>query len=225
MAKIQRQTMPELVSQEIQNFIEENSLQEGDKLPSVEAMSQMFGVGRSSLREALRYLEAIEVITVANGKGIFVRDVGTFRFAGKIKIESEKRFLLSILDVRRALEGKAVELAAKRITPVQIGEITEILNEYAKLKESGKSTSRIDLAFHHGVMRAAANPILGSVLESISSLYEKFFNEPLGEKKLFDETYEFHHTMFAAIAAHDPVRALAEFDKLMNCIEDIIKAY
>ncbi|SFJ14531.1 DNA-binding transcriptional regulator, FadR family [Paenibacillus sp. UNC496MF] len=225
MAKIQRQSMPELVSQEIQHFIEEQSLQEGDKLPSVEAMTQMFGVGRSSLREALRYLEAIDVITVVNGKGIFVRDVGIFRFAGKIKIEKEKRFLLSILDVRRALEGKAVELAAKRITPSQIRELTACLREYAKLKEAGQPTSQIDLAFHRGVMRAAASPILSSVLESISSMYEKFFHEPLGEQKLFDETYEFHHTMFAAIADHDPVRALAEFDKLMNCIEEIIKAY
>ncbi|GGD97085.1 FadR/GntR family transcriptional regulator [Paenibacillus nasutitermitis] len=225
MAKIQKQTMHELVSQEIQNFIEEKEMQEGDKLPSVEAMTHMFGVGRSSLREALRYLEAIEVITVVNGKGIYVRDVGTYRFAGKIKVENEKRFLLSILDVRRALEGKAVELAAKRITPAQIVELTECLDEYARLKESGKPTGQIDLAFHRGIMKAASNPILFSVLESISAMYEKFFNEPLGEQRLFDETYPYHHTMFEAIAAHNPELALAEFNKLMDCIESIIRTY
>ncbi|QHT58964.1 FadR family transcriptional regulator [Paenibacillus lycopersici] len=225
MAKVQRQTMPELISQEIQNLIEERGLKEGDKLPSVEVMTQLFGVGRSSLREALRYLEAVEIITVINGKGIYVRDVDTYRFSGKIKIEKEKRFLLSILDVRRALEGKAVELAAKQITPAQISELTACLEEYRKLKEAGKPTSRIDLNFHKGVMKAAANPILASVLESISSLYERFFNEPLGDGKLFDATYEYHHTMFAGIAAHDPEQALAEFNKLMDCIENIIRTY
>jgi len=81
------------------------------------------------------------------------------------------------------------------------------------------------LAFHRGIMRAAANPILYGVLESISDMYEKFFNEPLGDKSLFDETYPFHHTMFAAIAAHNPQQALAEFNKLMNCIENIIRTY
>jgi GntR family transcriptional repressor for pyruvate dehydrogenase complex len=217
--------MPELVSQEIQNYIEEKELREGEKLPSVAAMTHMFGVGRSSLREALRYLEAIDAITVVNGKGIYVRDVGTYRFAGKIKIEKEKQFLLSILDVRRALEGKAVELAAKRITQAQIGDLTVCLNEYIKLKEAGEHTAEIDLAFHRGIMRAAGNPILYSVLESISALYEKFFNEPLGEQRLFDETYEYHHTMFAAIAVHNPELALAEFNKLMNCIENIIRTY
>ena len=225
MAKIQKQTIHELVSQEIQNYIVEKDLQEGDKLPSVDAMTDMFGVGRSSLREALRYLEAIEVINVVNGKGIYVRDVGTYRFAGKIKVEKEKRFLLSILDVRRALEGKAVELAAKRITQAQIEELTACLNEYIKLKEAGEHTAQIDLAFHRGIMGAASNPILYSVLNSISDLYEMFFNEPLGEKRLFDETYEYHHTMFAAIAAHDPELALVEFNKLMDCIENIIRTY
>jgi GntR family transcriptional repressor for pyruvate dehydrogenase complex len=224
-AKIRRVNVHELVSQEIQKYIEVKELKEGDKLPSVEEMTLMFGVGRSSLREALRYLEAMDAILVVNGKGVYVRDVGIYRFAGKIKIEHEKRFLLSILDVRRALEGKAVELAAKRINANQIGEITECLNEYRKLKEAGSDTSKIDLAFHRGIMKAAGNPILFSVLESISVMYERFFNAPLGNIKLFDDTYLYHITMFDAIAAHDPQKALAEFTKMMDSIEGIIKKY
>ncbi len=225
MAKIHKQLMHELVSQEIQKYIEEKQLQEGDKLPSVEEMTRMFGVGRSSLREALRHLETIEIVKVVNGKGIFVSDVGTYRFAGKIKVENEKRFLLSILDVRRALEGKAVDLAAKRITPLQTAELDEILREYDKLKEADLDTSKIDLAFHRSVMRAASNPILFSVLESISGMYEKFFNEPLGDKRLFDETYPYHRSMFEGIAARDPEQAVAEFNKMMNRIEEIIRTY
>lgn len=225
MGKVQRVNVHELVSMEIQKYIEEKQLSEGDRLPSVEAMTNMFGVGRSSMREALRYLEAIEAITIVNGKGIFVGDVGTYRFAGKIKVENEKKFLLSILEVRRALEGKAVEMAAKRISDVQIKELTDVLAQYSKLKEAGADTSMIDLKFHRGIMKAAANPILSTVLESISGLYEKFFNDPLGDKSLFDSTYPFHFTMFDAIAKHDPRQALVEFDKLMDSIETIIKSY
>ncbi|QGQ96466.1 FadR family transcriptional regulator [Paenibacillus psychroresistens] len=225
MRKIQKIHLHEQVSQEIQNYIQENELKEGEKLPSVEAMTVMFGVGRSSLREALRYLEAIEIIRVENGKGIFVRDVDTFRFSGKVKVENEKKFLLSILDVRRALEGKAIELAAKHITPKQIKEIEVCLVEYKKLKEGNKDTSMIDLSFHHLIMKAAANPILESVLNSIADLYNKFFNDPLGNKQLFDDTYLFHFTMFKAISEHDAAGALEEFNKMMNCIEELITSY
>ncbi|MFD0693172.1 FadR/GntR family transcriptional regulator [Paenibacillus sp. GCM10027628] len=223
--KIQKVHLHELVAQEIQKYIEEKQLKEGDKLPSVEELTQMFGVGRSSLREALRYLEAVTVVKVENGKGIFVSEVGTFRFTGSVKIENEKRFLLSILDVRRALEGKAVELAARHITSKQIAELGEIVGEYRRLKDSGQDTSKIDLTFHRHIMKAASNPILESVLGSISGLYEKFFNEPLGNKRLFDATYPFHLTMYEAIVSHDPVSAMAEFNKHMDCIEELIKSF
>jgi GntR family transcriptional repressor for pyruvate dehydrogenase complex len=225
MKKIKKIHVHEQVSQEIQNYIREYNLQEGDKLPSVEEMTQMFGVGRSSLREALRYLETVEIVRVENGKGIFVRDIDTFRFTGKVKIENEKKFLLSILEVRRALEGKAVELAAKRITQKEIIELENCLEEYSRLKKSDQDTSMIDLTFHRLIIKSSANPILESVLQSISGLYVKFFNEPLGEKRLFDETYPFHNTMFQAIAKHDVKHALGEFNKLMDCVEDLIKTY
>ncbi|WP_028608526.1 FadR/GntR family transcriptional regulator [Paenibacillus harenae] len=225
MGKIQKLLVHELVSQEIQNYIQEKELKEGDKLPSVDEMTQMFGVGRSSLREALRYLEAVDIVRVENGKGIFVRDVDTFRFSGKVKVERERDFLLNTLDVRKALEGKAVELASKRITKAQIKELEDCLEEYRILKESHKDTSRIDLQFHRYVIKAADNAVLETVLDSMSGLYEKFFNEPLGDKQLFDETYPFHITMFDAIAAHDTERAMDEFHKMMACIEDKIRTH
>ncbi|WP_217592085.1 FadR/GntR family transcriptional regulator [Cohnella sp. GbtcB17] len=225
MKKIQKIHLYEQVSEELQNYIQEKELKEGDKLPSVERLTEMFGVGRSSLREALRYLEANEVVRIENGKGVFVRDMDTFRFSGKIKIEVERNSLLATLDVRRALEGKAIELAAKRITPKQIKEIEACLNEYRRLKELGVSTSKIDFTFHQLVNKAAANPILESVLESFSVLYNKFFDMPLGNTKLFDATYPFHFTMFDAIKAHDVPGALSEFNKLMDSLEEIIKNY
>ncbi|MFD2613443.1 FadR/GntR family transcriptional regulator [Paenibacillus gansuensis] len=225
MGKIRKVNVHELVAKEIQSYIEDKALQEGDKLPSMEEMVRMFGVGRSSLREAIRYLEAVDIVRVENGKGIYVRDVHSFRFTGKVKIENEKRFLLNVLDVRRALEGKAVVLAAGRATPKQIEDLTQCLDEYRALKEAGKDTSQIDLAFHRLVIKASGNAILESVLQSISGLYEKFFNEPLGDERLFDETYPFHITIYEAIADHDPKRAEQEFNRMMDSIEEIIKLY
>lgn len=225
MRKIQKILLHEQVSQEIKSYIQEHDLKEGEKLPSVEEMTQMFGVGRSSLREALRYLEAVDIVRVENGKGIFVRDVNTFRFSGKVKIESERHFLLDILDVRRALEGQAVALASKRITTSQVKELKQCLEKYRVLKEGNKDTSEIDLEFHRLVIKAANNSILETVVDSISGLYEKFFNEPLGDKQLFDETYPYHITMYEGIAAHDTERAMEEFHKLMDCIEEKIKHF
>lgn len=224
MRKIQKILVHEQVSQEIQNYIQEKEMSDGDKLPSVEEMTHMFGVGRSSLREALRSLEALDIIQVENGKGIFVRDVNTFRFMGKVKIEQERNFLLDTLEVRRALEGQAVRLASKRITDNQIAEIDACLEEYRRQKEAGDDTSQIDLAFHRAIIKATGNQVLESVLDSFSVMYERFFNEPLGDKQLFDDTYPFHITMFDAIKAHQTEIAMQEFYKMMDCIENKLKS-
>ncbi|MFC4103404.1 FadR/GntR family transcriptional regulator [Paenibacillus xanthanilyticus] len=225
MRKIKKQHMHELVSEEIIRYIADKGLAEGDKLPSVDELVRMFGVGRSSLREALRYLEATEIVKVINGKGIFVSDAGSYRYSGKVKIDNEKSFLLDILDVRRALEGKAVELAAKRITAGKIEEMKACLAEYDDRKQKGLDTSAIDYVFHQHIYDAAGNPLLHSVYDSISELIKKFFSGPFGVKELFDNTYPFHHTLFEGIANHDWQHALNEFNKMMDIIEATIRDY
>lgn len=223
--KIKKQHTHELVSEEIIKYIAEKGLEEGDKLPSVDVLVGLFGVGRSSLREALRYLEAVEIIKVINGKGIYVTDSGSYRYSGKVKIDNEKSFLLDILDVRRALEGKAVELAAKRITDDKIKAMTACLAEYDDRKRKGLDTSKIDYEFHQHIYDAASNPLLHSVYDTISELIKKFFSGPFGEKELFDNTYAFHRTLFDGIANHDWEHALTEFNKMMDVIEETIREY
>lgn len=223
--KIKKQHVHELVAEEIQKYIEDKGLQDGDKLPSAEELTQLFGVGRSSLREALRYLEAVEIVKVVNGKGIYVNDTGSFRYSGKVKIENEKKFLLHILDVRRALEGKAVELASKRINEEKLEKLRLCLEEYDDRKQRGLETSKIDYEFHQLIYDAASNPLLHSVYESISGLIERFFAGPFGVKELFDNTYPFHRTLFDGIAKHDTQHALAEFNKMMDIIEETIRKY
>ncbi|SFE59349.1 GntR family transcriptional regulator, transcriptional repressor for pyruvate dehydrogenase complex [Paenibacillus catalpae] len=225
MKKIKKVNVHEQVSKEIQNYIQQHNLKEGDKLPSVEELTQMFGVGRSSLRESIIYLEAINVVRVENGKGIFVsEDVDMYRFSGKFKIEKEKRFLLDILDVRRAMEGKAVELAALRITPTQIQLLEECTLEMKTLKENNQDTSSVDFSFHRTIIQSAANPVLESVFDSMVDLNQKFFIDPLGNKQLFDATYPYHFTIFEAIKARDPKKALEEYMKHMDCIEQSIQS-
>ncbi|SFE45727.1 DNA-binding transcriptional regulator, FadR family [Paenibacillus catalpae] len=223
--KIKKQHTHELVSEEIIKYIADKGLEEGEKLPSVDELVSLFGVGRSSLREALRYLEAVEIVKVINGKGIYVTDSGSYRYSGKVKIDNEKSFLLDILDVRRALEGKAVELAAKRITDGKIEEMKACLAEYDARKQEGLDTSAIDYEFHQHIYDAAGNPLLHSVYDSISELVKKFFSGPFGVKELFDNTYPFHRTLFEGIESHDWKHALNEFNKMMDIIEETIREY
>ncbi|MGG3950335.1 FadR/GntR family transcriptional regulator [Geobacillus thermodenitrificans] len=212
-----------MIITEIQQYIEKNQLKKGDRLPSVAQLTKMLNVSRSSLREALRFMEAVGTIEVINGKGIYVKDdCDSLRIEAKIELENEKQLLLQISEVRRALEGKAVELAVARATKEEIYLMENHLMEALRLKDLGLDSSKEDWAFHKTIYQASHNPVLQSVLESVSDTFNKLWSKPFGIEKIFEDTYPFHLSLLEAIKQRDAERALKEFNKIIDSVENTI---
>ncbi|KIL39497.1 GntR family transcriptional regulator [Gordoniibacillus kamchatkensis] len=223
MKKINKIRMHEMVSEELRAYIRTNELKKGDKLPSAQTIMKTLGIGRSSLREALRYLEASDVIEVVNGKGIYVKETSQFQMSAKIMVEDEKTALLQLMEVRRALEVLAVELAAQRSTEQNIEEMRRYLLE---MEEAGGPASSIaDMKFHQAIYKATGNPILQSIVESVWELFTVFWQAPLGNQKIFNSSFPFHQTLFNAIVEKNPEKARAEFNKLMDDMEQSIRQF
>ena len=98
--KIQRTSLQLEIIRYIQNYIEENDLKAGDKLPSQEQLLEMMGVSRTSLREAMKTLEARNVLEVRNGKGVYVGSQMDSAFLSLMDFTREKGKLLDALEVR-----------------------------------------------------------------------------------------------------------------------------
>ncbi|GGA44749.1 GntR family transcriptional regulator [Kroppenstedtia guangzhouensis] len=224
MRTIKKVSLSKMIADEIKDYIKNQRLQEGDKLPSVESLVKQMNVGRSSLREGLRFLEAIEVIQVINGKGIFVKDANVYRIEAKINIENEKSFLLQMSEVRRALEGKAVELAVERITSEQLEEMEACLDRYQHFLETGKrnEASQADASFHQVLYRASQNVILEGIIHSIRDNLDEFWKNPFGIESIFDNSFPYHVTLLKALKERDQQQAMKEFSKLLDVVEQAI---
>ncbi|WP_027094621.1 FadR/GntR family transcriptional regulator [Cohnella thermotolerans] len=223
MKPVKRELVHELAAKELKSYIIERNFQEGDKLPPLDELCQMLQVGRSSMREALRYLEAMDILEIINGKGIYVKDVRTYRLSAKVKVEDFRQMLLHVCEVRRALEGQCVELASVRATPQDIERMEYYLGEMKRLERIGGDKSQFDMHFHQCIYKAAGNPVMEGVIGSMWEMMEHFWQYPFGQKTIFDDTYEFHFTMAEAIKKHDPVKAREEFDKMMDLVEKAIR--
>ncbi|MBV7507573.1 FadR family transcriptional regulator [Bacillus sp. sid0103] len=223
MKTIKKVPLHELIADELKKFITKHQLERGDRLPSVAELTTILGVGRSSIREGLRFLEAIDVIEVQNGKGIFVKDGDLLRIEAKIDVEKEKNYLLHISELRRALEGKAVELASQRATEQEILEMERLLDEAISLKDSGMDSAKVDWAFHKAIYKASHNPLLESVVESVTDTFNKHWNKPFGIDRIFEDTFPFHHTMLAGLKQRDTVYALQEFNKIIDIVESTVR--
>lgn len=215
--------MHEMIAEEIKKYIKERQLKRGDKLPSVAKLMSILGVSRSSIRESLRYLEGIDVIEVQNGKGIYVRDGDTLRIEAKIDIQQEKDYLLYISELRRALEGKAVELAAIRASDEEIHVMEQLLKEVIIFNEGGLDSSDVDWKFHKAIYKASHNPLLESVAESVSDTFNKLWSNPFGIVNIFSDTIPYHRTMLDGIKRHDPEFALQEFNKFIDIAERTLR--
>ncbi|MFC5405946.1 FadR/GntR family transcriptional regulator [Cohnella soli] len=223
MKPIKRELVHELAARELQSYIMEAGLKAGEKLPPLEELCEMMQVGRSSMREALRYLEALDMIEILNGKGIYVRDVETYRLYAKVKVEDFETMLLHVCEVRRAIEGQCVELAASRATPDNIAEMDYCLDEMKRLKAINGDKSQIDMKFHQTIYKASGNPVLESVIGSMWEMMEHFWQYPFGKADIFEDTYEFHFTLGEAIKNKDAAKARTEFNILMDLIEQGIR--
>lgn len=223
MQKIKKMQLHEIAAQEIVHYIQENGLQKGDKLPSLEEMSKLLDVSRTSIREALRSLEAMEFVKMVNGKGVFVDDTSSYRFSTKIDVSNEKTLLLQACQVRRALEGLAVELATEHATEEQIERMLHYLNEI-RSNPDGPITRLADKNFHQTIYEASRNKVLQSIITSMSTLFDTFWETaPLGQNRLFTDTFPFHPCIAEAIANRDKEQAVMQFNLLMDAIEGNIQ--
>jgi GntR family transcriptional repressor for pyruvate dehydrogenase complex len=222
MKNLKKITLHERVVEAIQDYIKERNLKKGDKLPSVKEMTVQLNVSHSSLREGLRVLEAADMIEVINGKGIFVKDT-SLRIEAKIVVENEKTLLLQVIEVRRALEGKAVALAAIRATEEEVELMGNYIAEAIRLSGLGKDSSKEDWNFHKMIYQASHNPVLESVAESVSNMFIKLWRTPFGIERIFEDTYPLHQSLFEEIKKKNPTRALQEFNKIIDSSEETIK--
>lgn len=97
---IKRFKLHETIVEEIKDYIRVNGKKSGDKLPNQQEFTEMFGVSRTALREALRTLQALEIVDIVNGKGVFVKKFQNNNVNKEDNVKNKKKELLDFLEVR-----------------------------------------------------------------------------------------------------------------------------
>ncbi|GAA5416335.1 HTH-type transcriptional repressor NanR [Paraliobacillus ryukyuensis] len=111
-----KQKAYESVLDKLKHFINDKQLQPGDKLPSEREFAEQLGVGRSSVREALRAIELLGLIETRQGEGTFLREyqsLSTVRVLSSFILQ-EQHTVEEVGDLRRLVEKEALKLAFKQ---------------------------------------------------------------------------------------------------------------
>lgn len=140
----------------------------GNKLPTENRMTEMFGVSRTVVREAIATLSADGLVEARHGAGMFVRHQPMMAFGAITQeVGSKISHALHVLEVRMAIEIESAALAADRRNSAQLAEIQEAFFEFDRLLAQGQATGKMDFAFHRAIAAATNNPFYVEVLDAL----------------------------------------------------------
>ncbi|GLZ08192.1 hypothetical protein Acsp03_56580 [Actinomadura sp. NBRC 104412] len=141
----------------------------GAKIPPEPALTRSLGVGRNTVREAIRALTHAGLLECRQGDGTYVR--ATSELSGAVRRRLATAELIEILEVRRGLEVEAARLAAARRTDNDIEAIDAALKrrEVAHAAADHGEYVEADLAFHTAVVEATHNRVLTDLYHDFGS--------------------------------------------------------
>lgn len=159
------------VREQLEQALARGEYEPGDRLPSERELSELFGVSRVSVREAIRSLEAVGLVEVRHGKGTLVADPSQRATRDLSRWMAVNRGeVLELLRVRAALDELAGEEAAIRHDPDAIAAVRTAADAFAAAAaadDSGDRLSALDMAFHLAVAQAADSELLRNLLAEL----------------------------------------------------------
>lgn len=206
--KIETEKGHEIVGRILLDKIAAGEWAPGAKLPSVVDLSVQFGVGRSTIREALSALKATGWLDIRHGGGTFVKKVLPSDAAQQgVPLFQQANSILELLEVRQILEAGTSAYAAERRTEEDLRKLQAILEnmEEALRQNDTAAGERADVAFHAAIAAASRNSLLIQLMDSLSLR----FGETIGqtrelwfyrEKSTAERLLEEHRSIYQAIA-------------------------
>ncbi|MGV8846323.1 FadR/GntR family transcriptional regulator [Tessaracoccus sp.] len=157
-------------AREIKSFILSKGLRPGDPLPSESDLCEQLGVSRSSVREAMRTLQTLDIVEVKHGRGTFVGDmslqplVETLAFRSVISPGDNFRALREVVDVRMSLDLHYAERIVRHFAGSHHVGLHALVAEMVEAAQRGESFASADRQFHFQLLEEAGGEIVSQLV-------------------------------------------------------------
>jgi DNA-binding FadR family transcriptional regulator len=156
----------------------------GAKLPGGTTLAPQLGIGRSTLREAIRQLRGRGVLTARQGSGVVVISVHVVERWDMVVIRTH---IVAVLEARIAIESEAARLVAQRHTPAELRGIRRALAQRSAWHGTHEELVDLDTAFHRSVVSAARNVLLLGIFDRFIPRSRQSMIETLRRHRRIDD--------------------------------------
>jgi DNA-binding FadR family transcriptional regulator len=201
----------EVIAHDLAQYIVDANLPAGAMLPREREMIEQLGVGRTTLREALRILETRGVLTIRSGPGggPVVRHPapGDLTEALTLILQFQRATLTEVMDARIWLEPMAARMAASHITKAEIKRLREINAEIRANIDSDERIMDANQRFHRLIAVATGNLVVQVFTETLLAVADSGITDIDHSKAFKKVTVEGHERVIDALEAKDPEAA------------------
>jgi len=230
MTQIKTARISDQVTEEIIKLIGEKGFRPGDKFYSENYLCNALAVSRSSVREALRSLEATGWVTVKQGKGIFITSTDVHENEGFVDwLRINKEAVLEHFEVRLMLDPKAASYAGRNASDNDLKELDHICAEFsekAKILDTSALIA-IDEQFHYVIAKSTKNKTLSLLMKTMARSLPVGWISSLHVPGRIEKTIVEHRAIVDAIRNHNPDQAeklmIDHLNKARNEILDLIE--
>jgi GntR family transcriptional repressor for pyruvate dehydrogenase complex len=223
---VEKKRAYEDIVQQVVTLIEGGKLKRGDQLPSERELTEAFKVSRTTVREAIRTLESMQLLQCLQGNGTYIlasSEEALIRPLAAALFDNDKDNIRDLFYVRKVIEPHIAQLAAENATPQEIQKIEGILRRHRECIEHGKSYAETNSLFHRSVARASKNSVIERLFLAMIDLLRRSpetdlsAGDPLRRAMI---SLEGHQRVISAIKSGD---ADAAKESMLQHIEDMEK--
>lgn len=185
----------------------------GTRIPAEPELTELIGVGRNTIREAVQSLVHAGMLERRQGSGTYV--ISNSELGNAMGRQIAGAHQQDVLEVRRSLEVEAARLAALRRTEDQVAELRSLRDTRASAYASGELDRMVeaDLVLHRTIAIASHNPVLLALYENLQDAISENIRFNFEHPAHDDDS---HHALVEAVAAGDAKAAMLEIDRYLS---------
>ena len=205
--KMDKKLLVSQVEEELFRYIQEEPVEIGERIPNEYDLAERFGVGRSTIREAVKSLASKGILEVRRGSGTYVVNTSTLEEdpLGLGSIDDKYKLALELFDVRLMLEPEIASMACKYAEDEDMARLKRLCDETEELYLKGADHIGKDIEFHTCIAECSRNRVVEILIPIVNSAVMTFAK--ITRRELKNETIETHRAITNAILSRDAVGA------------------
>ena len=191
--------LSEQVVDEIRRMVAAGELKAGDMLPTENELTQRLGVSKSSVREAVKMMQAIGIVEIQRGKGTVLSQSMEKGYMNVMlcQMQMQNGSPRELKEFRQMVELACVSVALEKATQEDLEEIGRCVDRFQDQIRQGKPDAEEDLRFHRAIWAATHNRFISTLGEAVMGMYMDSIGQSIGEHP--DQALADHQRIYQAL--------------------------